>query len=62
MAKAQQTLRTLQGLSLGEAALPPDVPVGFYAGVPPSGTLLGMLNTTRTLYQRSCGMRDSPDC
>lgn len=36
--------------NIGEASLPADVPVGFYAGTAPSGTLLGTANTTRILY------------
>jgi hypothetical protein len=36
--------------NIGEAALPADVPVGFYAGTPPSGTQLGTVSTTRALY------------
>ncbi|HHH11846.1 MAG TPA: VCBS repeat-containing protein [Sorangium sp.] len=36
--------------NLGEAALPANVPVGFYAGLPPNGILLGTLDTSRTLY------------
>jgi hypothetical protein len=35
--------------NLGEAALPPGVPVGFYVGMPPNGTLLGTLATQSTL-------------
>ncbi len=36
--------------NVGEASLPADVVVGFYAGLPPSGTLLGTASTTRVLY------------
>jgi len=36
--------------NIGEAALPSGVPVGFYEGTPPNGTLLGKVPTTQTLY------------
>jgi hypothetical protein len=36
--------------NVGEAALPAGVPVGFYAGVPMTGTKLGQVATTQTLY------------
>ncbi|HEY1959377.1 MAG TPA: VCBS repeat-containing protein [Polyangiaceae bacterium] len=36
--------------NIGEAALPAGVPVGFYEGVAPNGTLLGKVSTTQTLY------------
>lgn len=36
--------------NLGEASLPADVPVGFYSGTAPGGTLLGTASTTRILY------------
>jgi hypothetical protein len=36
--------------NLGEASLPSGVSVGFYAGTPPGGSLLGMGATTKVLY------------
>ena len=36
--------------NIGEAALPSGIPVGFYEGPPPNGTLLGKASTTQTLY------------
>ena len=36
--------------NIGEASLPAGVVVGFYAGTPPSGTLLGQRATKQTLY------------
>lgn len=36
--------------NIGEAALPAGVVVGFYAGPPPSGVLLGSASTTKALY------------
>ncbi len=36
--------------NIGEAALPPGVVVGFYAGTPPSGTRVGQATTTRWLF------------
>lgn len=36
--------------NLGEASLPAGVVVGFYAGLPPNGTLLGSEVTSRVLY------------
>lgn len=36
--------------NVGEAALPADVVVGFYAGTPPNGVSLGTATTTRVLY------------
>ncbi len=36
--------------NIGEAALPAGIPVGFYEGTAPNGTLLGKASTTQTLY------------
>jgi hypothetical protein len=36
--------------NIGEAALPSGVTVGFYAGTPPSGDLLGKATTLKVLY------------
>ncbi len=36
--------------NIGEAALPPNVVVGFYAGTPGTGQKLGEASTTQTLY------------
>jgi len=46
--------------NIGEAALPAGVSVGFYAGQPGSGTLLGHATTTRALYPAEAELLQLP--